>query len=207
MSNSHNTATQTLSRLAQDIASVVPAIDAETEGQYGSGIGSESEERQVKLILDALEETDESYRRADREVAYPDQSASCDIMLGNGIPVEAKLLRYWRANGDPEPSWYKQVFSPFNSNTLLTDAERLHESEFEKSGGLLGLFYKRGAGDTTSVEALPEQFTATELAEKVVHDITHWYGFEAEVCEVAHFEGLQHRVHQQGAVITWEVSD
>jgi len=55
----------------------------------------------------------------------------------------------------------------------LTDAKRIHESGFEKPGGLLGLFYKRGSGNPTFVEELPENFTATELAEKVAQDIEY----------------------------------
>jgi hypothetical protein len=194
-----------LSQFTHDIAAVVPAVDTETQGQYGEGLGSESEERQLKLILEALQDRDGFYSSADREVAYPSQTATCDIVLGDGTPIEAKLLRYWRANGDPEPNWYKHVFSPFNSNTLLTDANRLHESEFQKPGGLLGLFYKRASDDPVSVEELPEKFQASELAEKMVQDINYWYEFEVEVCEVAPFSGLQHEVHQQGAVITWTI--
>jgi hypothetical protein len=87
----------------------------------------------------------------------------------------------------------------------LADAKRIHESGFEKPGGLLGLFYKRGSGDPTPVEELPEKFTATELAEKVAQDIEYWYEFDTEVCKIAPFRGLQHEIHQQGAVITWVV--
>jgi hypothetical protein len=196
---------EVLARLATDVASVIPSIDSETKGQYGPGLGSEPEERQVKLILEALQDRDDLYSNADREVAYPSQTAACDIVLSNGIPIEAKLLRYWRANGDPEPNWYKHVFSPFNSNTLLTDARRLHDSEFEKSGGLLGLFYKRASDDPAFVEEFPEKFEASELAEKAVEDIEYWYEFDIEVCEIAPFRGLQHEIHQQGAAITWVV--
>jgi len=203
MSDGDNNGIDSLSELATDIASAIPSIDAETEGQYGAGLGSESEERQIDLIFEFLAEQDIKYSDVEREVTYPDRTASCDIVLSDGLPVEAKLLRYWRANGDPEPNWYKHVFSPFNKNTLLTDAKRLHESEFEKPGGLLGLFYKRGSGDPATVEELPEKFTASELAEKVIQDIEYWYGIEVEVCEVAPFSGLQHEVHQEGAVITW----
>lgn len=207
MTDSSQDTANILSQLATDIASVIPSVDSETDGQYGPGLGSETEERQVKLILEALQNRDDSYSNADREVAYPSQTAACDIVLSNGIPIEAKLLRYWRANGDPEPNWYKHVFSPFNSNTLLTDARRLHDSEFEKPGGLLGLFYKRASDDPTSVEEFPEKFEASKLAGKVVEDIEYWYKFDAAVCEIVSFSGLRHEVHQQGAVITWTVED
>jgi hypothetical protein len=194
-----------LTRLAADFASIIPSVDAETEGQYGSGIGSESEERQVELILDALDDIDESYRGVKREVAYPDRPADCDIVFNDGTPIEAKLLRYWRANGDPEPHWYKHIFSPFNRNTLLTDSKRLCESDFEQVGGLLGLFYQRTPDDSVSVEESPERFTASALAEKVVRDIEYWYGYDAEVCGIESFSGLQHSIHRRGSVITWSV--
>lgn len=194
-----------LRQLATDLAEVIPSVDAGTEGQYGDGIGSESEERQVKLLLEALEASDTTYRGVDREVPYPnsDGEERCDIRLPDGIPVEAKLLRYYRANGDPEDYMYTHVFSPFHENTLLVDARRLHESGFEQPGGLLGLFYDRAADDSATVDANPELFTAEELAQKVVEDVSYWYEFDIECCAVAHFDGLQHAVHERGAVITW----
>lgn len=204
MSNT-DSVSESLSKFADDIASVVPSVDATTDGQYGAGLGSEPEERQVQLLLDALGEIDPSYRDAEREVAYPDRTASCDIVLDGGVPIEAKLLRYWRANGDPEPNWYKHVFSPFNSNTLLTDAKRLHEGAFSSPAGLLGLFYQRAEDDPEAVESSSALFAADTLAEKVVHDIEFWYDFDATVCGVAQFDGLQHPVHQRGAAITWLV--
>jgi hypothetical protein len=196
---------QSLFRLAVDFASVVPSVDAKTEGQYGSGIGSENETRQVELVMDALHSADSSYTGVDREVKYPNQTANCDIVLNDGTPVEAKLLRYWRGNGDPEDSWYTHVFSPFNNNTLLTDAKRLQNSDFEQSGGLLGLFYQRAPDDAKSVGGSPERFTASALAEKVVRDIEYWHEYNAEVCNIESFSGLQHPVHQRGAAITWTI--
>ncbi len=36
-------------------------------------------------------------------------------------------------------------------------------------------------------------------------DVDHWYNFQVETRNIAYFDGLQHPVHQQGAVITWEI--
>ena len=121
------------------------------------------------------------------------------------MPVEARLIRYWPANGDPEPTMYGHVFSPFDQNTLLTDARRLHASEFGERSGLLGLFYTRADADPETVEALPERYTAADIAEKVVHDIEHWYETDASVCPVADFDGVRDTVHRQGGVISWVV--
>jgi hypothetical protein len=189
------------------VAEAVPAVDRKTTGQYGDGLGSEDEERQVKLLLNHLRETDDRYEEVNREVPYPDSTEKCDLVLPNGMPVEAKLLRYWRANGDPEPAMYGHVFSPFHQNTLLTDARRLYASEFSGRSGLLGLFYTRADDDPETVEALPERYTAGEIAEKIVRDIEHWYEIDASVCRIAEFDGLQHDVHRQGAAISWSIEN
>jgi hypothetical protein len=194
-----------LDQLTEDIASAVPAVDRETTGQYGDGLGSEDEERQINLLLTHLRTTDERYEQVDREVSYPNGTENCDLVLPTGVPVEAKLIRYWRANGDPEPTMFGHVFSPFHRNTLLTDARRLHESSFGAQSGLLGLFYTRADADSKTVEEVPERYTAADVAEKIVRDISYWYEIDASVCEITHFTGLQHTVHEQGAVISWRI--
>jgi hypothetical protein len=194
-----------LDTFTEAVADAVSAVDRKTTGQYGDGLGSEDEERQLELLLDHLREADDRYEEVDREVPYPDGNRTCDIVLPNGMPVEAKLIRYWRANGDPEPTMYGHVFSPFHRNTLLTDARRLHESSFGEQSGLLGLFYTRADADSETVEELPERYTAVDIAEKVVRDINYWYEIDASVCEITHFTGLQHTVHKQGAVIPWRI--
>lgn len=193
-----------LKRLATDIASVISAADANTTGQYRDGIGSEDEERQVELLLEGLENHDSWYEGVAREVPYPSSSERCDLQLPDGTSVEVKLLRYWRANGDPEHYMPKQVVSPFHENTLLTDAQRLSVSGFKGSGGLLGLFYKRSDEDPVTT-AHPEQFTAENLARKLRRDIEYWYGCTATVECVAPFSGLQHPVQSQGAAIAWQI--
>lgn len=192
-----------LQELTQDTAAAVPTVDRRTTGQYGDGIGSENEERQMELLLEQLREEETRYTDIEREIRYPEGGGKCDLVLPDGMPVEAKLIRYWRANGDPEPSMYKHVFSPFHRNTLLTDAERLSQSEFSDPSGLLGLFYTRSDDDPRAVDALSERYTAEDIADKVVQDIVYWFDIEANVCQISEFEGLQHTVHKRGAVISW----
>ena len=98
---------------------------------------------------------------------------------------------------------YKHVFSPFHTNTLLSDAARLSQSAFSDQVGLLGLFYTRPDDDPRAVDSLPERYTPEDIAEKVVRDIDYWFEIEADVCQISRFEGLQHTVHKQGAVISW----
>jgi hypothetical protein len=195
----------TLTRLAGDIATVISTVDANTEGQYGDGIGSEDEPRQVELLVNELQRHSARYQGTRQEVSYPNGSGSCDLVLPGEIPVECKLLRYWRANGDSEDYMPKQVFSPFHENTLLTDAQKIRTSGFERDGGLLGLFYKRSDDDPESVANLAEQFTAGRLADKTARDIEYWFDIDVSVCAVAEFDGLQHPVQSQGAAVTWEI--
>lgn len=199
------TSTPVLSELAEDIADDIPSVDAETKGQYGDGIGSENEERQMDLLMTALRERDPYYKDAQREVPYPTGDERCDLILPDGTPVEAKLLRIWRANGDQEDYMYTHVYSPFHENTLMTDAKDLYDAGFDQSGGLLGLFYDRGRKDSTTVISNPELFTAKNLAQKVVDDIEYWYDFTVNVAKIAPFDGLQHSVQRRGAVITWSI--
>lgn len=192
-----------LEEVTQGMARAIPTVDSRTTGQYGDGIGSENEDRQIELLLEQLRQDDTRYADIEREVEYPAGVGKCDMVLPDGTPVEAKLIRYWRANGDPEPHMYKHVFSPFHNNTLLTDADRLSQSTFSESSGLLGFFYVRSDDDPRTVDALPERYTAANIADKIAQDIAYWYDIDAEVCQISKFEGLQHAIHKQGAVISW----
>jgi hypothetical protein len=191
--------------LTADMAEVLPDVDSRTAGRYGDGIGSENEKRQIELLVRALRERDSRYEEVEREVSYPEGSERCDLVLPDGTPVEAKLIRYWRANGDPEPNMFKHVFSPFHENTLLTDAHGLAESDIGDRAGLLGLFYERADDDPETVAALPGRYTAEDIADKIVTDVAYWYDVEASVCEIAGFRGLQHPIHGRGAVVSWTV--
>ncbi|WP_435093459.1 hypothetical protein [Halorubrum sp. N11] len=199
------TSKKPLTRLADDIATIIPTVDRNTEGQYGDGIGSEDEPRQVELLVDELQRHSSAYEGTQLEVRYPDSAESCDLVLPDGTPIECKLLRYWRANGDPEDSMPMRVFSPFHEHTLLSDAQKLRESGFDRDGGLLGLFYKRSDDDPKTVVNLPEQYTAERMADKTAHDIEYWFDIDVDVCGVAEFDGLQHLVQAQGAAITWQI--
>lgn len=68
-------------------------------------------------------------------------------------------------NGDIEPAAYTTVYSPF-SNSLVVDATKLADSEFEIEGGLLELYYE-------PADAAFPLMDATKLAEKVVRDVAY----------------------------------
>ena len=197
------TAKAVLEQFAHDIADVIPDVDSSAEHhRWKPGIGAFDEEKQVQRILETLPEQTDYYESIETEVPYPNSDRRCDILIGRegrSIPVEAKLLRFYRDNGDMEPSAYTSIFSPF-SNSVVTDAKKLTESEFEMSGGLLGLYYEPTEGDFTGMDA-------ETLAEKVVEDVDYWYNLQLNVSTIARFTDLRHPVHQQGAAIIWELPE
>lgn len=194
-----------LEQLADDLAEVVPTVDTEAEhDRWQAGIGPFEEDRQVEMLREAVE-GDTSYS-IETEAPYLDGGQRVDLFIESeeiAIPVEAKLLRFRYDNGNIDPNSFAKVFSPFperTTSTLLTDARKLHDAGFEENGGLLGLYYE-------PVDESYERMSPEVVAEKFTLDINYWYDFEVETRNVAHFDGLRHPVHQQGAIITWEIVD
>ena len=192
-----------LEQLADDFATAIPAIDAQANHtRWKPGIGPFEEDNQIEMFREALEEeTDYSIKI---EVPYFEGGQRVDIFVETGeiqVPVEAKLLRFRYDNGNIDPNSFAKVFSPFpeqSTSTLLTDAQKLWNSDFTESGGLLGLYYE-------PANEPYEQMTPEAIAEKFCLDVGYWYDFEVETSNIAYFDGLRHPVHQQGAVITWEI--
>lgn len=192
-----------LEQLADDFASAVPAVDTGAEhDRWQAGIGPFEEDRQVEMLREAVE--GETNYFIETEEPYLDGGKRVDMLVESGdtkTPVEAKLLRFRYDNGNIDPNSFPKVFSPFperTTSTLLTDAQKLHEAGFEENGGLLGLYYQP--------EDEPyERMSAEAVAEKFCLDVEYWYDFEVATRNVAHFSGLRHPIHEQGAVITWEL--
>ena len=192
-----------LERLADDFSSAVPTIDAEADhDRWQAGIGPFEEDRQVEMLQEAID-GDTNYS-IETEASYLDGGQRVDLFIESeeiAIPVEAKLLRFRYDNGNIDPNSFAKVFSPFperTTSTLLTDAQKLRESDFEEDGGLLGLYYE-------PVDESYKKMSPEAVAEKFALDVDYWYDFGVETRNVAHFDGLRHPVHQQGAVITWEI--
>lgn len=197
------TTTPILDQFARDVADVIPQLDATAEhSRWQPGIGAFDEEEQVRRLVYRLGQQSTNYEVMETEVPYPNNEQRCDILLGSDrsqIPIEAKLLRFYRDNGDIEPAAYSTVYSPF-SNSLVADAKKLAESEFETGGGLLGLYYEPSDGPFPLMDV-------TKLAEKVVRDVAYWYDLPLNTRTIAEFTGLRHPVHQQGAAIIWELTE
>jgi len=158
------------------------------------------------MILDELADSDDMDMEIRTEVPYPSSQRRCDLLVqsgGVGLPVEAKLLRFRRDNGNTDPNMYKSVFSPFperSSSSMLTDAKKLVESDFDQPTGLLGLYYEKE-------DEGYEQLRAETIAEKFEQDVSYWYDIDIEIAALETFDGLQHPHHQHGAVITWLLSE
>lgn len=189
--------------LTADFASVVPAVDAEAEhDRWQAGIGPFEEDRQVEMLRDAVE--DNTSYSIQTEMPYFDGEQRVDLFIESektAIPVEVKLLRFRYDNGNIDPNSFAKVFSPFperTTSTLLTDTQKLYEAGFDENGGLLGLYYE-------PEDESYERMSPKAVAEKFALDVDYWYDFGVETRNVAHFDGLRHPVHQQGAVITWEI--
>lgn len=192
-----------LKRIADDFAAAIPSIDSKAEhDRWQPGIGPFEEDRQVEMLREAVE-SDVDYSIKTEE-PYLEGGQRVDLLIESGeteIPIEAKLLRFRYDNGNIDPNSFAKVFSPFperTTSTLLTDTRKLTEAGFEESGGLLGLYYE-------PVDESYERMTPEAVAEKFALDANYWYDFEIETRGLAHFEGLRHPVHQQGAVVTWEI--
>lgn len=194
-----------LRQLADDFAAAIPKIDAEAQhDRWQGGIGPFEEDRQIEMLREAVDgETDYNI---ETEAPYLEGGQRVDLFIKRGetaIPIEAKLLRFRYDNGNIDPNSFAKVYSPFperTTSTLLTDARNLHEAGFQENGGLVGLYY--APKDESYGRMNPDA-----IAEKFAFDIEYWYNFEVEPNNVAGFNDLRHPVHQQGAVITWEIID
>ncbi|MBX0303725.1 transcriptional regulator [Haloarcula salinisoli] len=192
-----------LKSLADDLAEAIPEIDSEAEhSRWQPGLGPFEEERQVEMLRNAVENN--TNYSIETERTYPNGDQRVDLFIKSGvteIPVEAKLLRFRYDNGNIDPNSFAKAFSPFpeqTTSTLLTDAQKVRDADFEEYGGLLGLYYE-------PTDEPYERMSAKSIGEKFCLDVEYWYDFEVETRNVAHFDGLRHPVHQQGAVITWEI--
>lgn len=199
-------AEEILQETASRFAKVIPAVDATAmHDRWDPGIGPFEEDKQVEMILSELAGGGERPDHIETEVPYPGSGKRCDLVIegtDHRMPVEVKLLRFRRDNGNIDPNMYKSVFSPFperSSSSLLTDAKKLAESGFELPAGLLGLYYEEDDEEY-------EQLRAETVAEKFEIDVEYWYDRDIETVAVERFEGLRHPHHQHGAVIAWVLS-
>jgi len=193
-----------LQRVAEEFAAAIPAVDARmAHDRWKPGIGPFEEELQLEALREATEQS-RSWQ-LDSEVPYSANGQRCDLVIRDGqftVPIEAKLARFRYDNGSIDPQGYARLFTPFpeeGSSSLLTDAQKLTQSEFDDTGGLLAIFYEQS-------DEPYDLMSADRIAKKVAEDIEFWFEVNSNVAAVAEFEGLRHPHHERGAVITWTLS-
>ncbi|MFC7047291.1 transcriptional regulator [Halobacteriaceae archaeon GCM10025711] len=194
-------------RLARAFADAIPSVDeTANHSRWKPGIGPFEEENQIEMIREEVEQRGTIGESIKYEEPYPDSSRRVDLLLegdGDPLPIEAKLIRFRRDNGNIDPNMYKSVFSPFperGSSSMLTDCQKLAASGFDFPAGVLGLYYERNDEEY-------EKLRADRIAEKFTLDVEYWYDIPIETVCVEPFSGLRHPHHQHGAVIAWELTE
>lgn len=198
---------QRIRQLAGAFADAIPSVDeTATHSRWKPGIGPFEEENQIEMIRRVVEQRAAIGETIKHEEPYPDSNRRVDLLLKNNrdpLPIEAKLIRFRRDNGNIDPNMYKSVFSPFperSSSSMLTDCQKLAESGFGFPCGVLGLYYERNNEEY-------EKLRADSIAEKFTRDVEYWYDIPIETVCIESFSGLRHPHHQHGAVIGWELTE
>ncbi|WP_433632959.1 transcriptional regulator [Halomicrococcus sp. NG-SE-24] len=193
--------------MAQAFADAIPTVDeTANHSRWKPGIGPFEEENQIEKTRTELEKQAAVEETIKYEEPYPDSSRRVDLLLendGDQLPIEAKLIRFRRDNGNIDPNMHKSVFSPFperSSSSMLTDCQKLAESGFDFPCGVLGLYYERN-------EEEYEELRAKRIAEKFTLDVEYWYDIPIETVCIESFSGLRHPHHQHGAVIAWKLTE
>jgi len=199
--------------LAELFVEVINEVDVDIgeNRTYGTGIGPHDEDDQINALVKAVRQQglfDGQVATAKGDaskVRYPG-GQSADLHLeaaGRGEFCEAKLFRFQKANGNPYAREFSKVFNPFqdrNPRSFIHDVKKLAESEIRKQKTFLGLYYR-------PVEGAGTEITGEDIADKFASDVEVWTRYSISVDTVAQFSGLQHEVHQRGAVLTWTLDD
>lgn len=205
---------QTLTgKLVESFADVIHDVDR-TIGEnkdYGAGIGPHDENDQVDALIEEVRRQDNlpgdvSTAKSDPSgVKYPGiQSADLVIEAPELTEYcEAKLFRFIKANGNPSPRGYSKVFSPYQSHSprsFIHDVDKLAAADIRVAKTLLGIYYR-------PIEGAGSHITGQSIAKKFVSDVEQWTEHEISIDTVVPFSGLQHDVHQRGAILAWKLDD
>jgi hypothetical protein len=199
-------------KLAQSFTNVIHEVDR-TIGEnrtYGAGIGPHDEDDQVDALVKAVrnqglfDETIHTVKGNAAAVQYPGGQAADLVVEDNSDTeyCEVKLLRMQKANEQPSSRGYSKIFNPFqdrNPRSFIHDVSKLAESDVRAQKTFLGIYYRPVNGAGT-------QIAGEEMAQKFATDVEQWTDHSIDVDTVARFSGLQHEVHQRGAIIVWELS-
>jgi len=108
---------QVLVSLAESFADLINEVDQRIAERrdYGPGIGPHREQNQLAALVERMETEHTPITQIKTELPYPGGGERCDLVVSTDdirVPIEAKLLRFRRANGNDESEGYAKVFSP-----------------------------------------------------------------------------------------------
>lgn len=185
-----------LEQFVEDMAKAIEIKDSKvSHDKFQDGIGPFEEERQLDFLVEELESM--GYQDIKQEVKYPSSSKKVDL-IWKTHQIEAKLLRLRGDNGRLSQYMFRKIFSPFKSNSLMGDAEKLLESDLGGQKVLLGIYYERE-------DESQEKLNFENISQKIKNDLDFWHDTTVEEEHTASFEGLQHPVHKKGKVVLWEL--
>lgn len=185
-----------LEQFVEDMAKAIEIKDSEVSHEkFQDGIGPFGEESQLDFLVEELESM--GYQSIKQEVKYPSSSKKVDL-IWESHQIEAKLLRLRGDNGRLSQYMFRKIFSPFKSNSLMGDAEKLLESDLGGQKALLGIYYEKR-------DEPQENLDFENISQKVKDDLDFWHNITIEEEYTASFEGLQHPVHEKGKVVLWKL--
>lgn len=174
------------------------AVNVRSKQPYQIGLGPHTEARTVALVLEEMRVAHGSrYESCVSEVPYVGAPRKkCDLCWGEAPDyewaIEIKMIRMLGDNGKPNDNLPTHILSPYPGHrSALTDCEKLLASGLGKRKAVLMYGYDY---PDWPLEPLVEAF------EKLARDRV---SLAERVQEP--FQGLVHPVHQQGAVLAWEV--
>jgi hypothetical protein len=108
---------QVLVSLAESFADLINEVDQRIAERrdYGPGIGPHREQNQLAALVERMETEHTPITQIETELPYPGGGKRCDLVVSTDdirVPIEAKLLRFRRANGNDESEGYAKGFSP-----------------------------------------------------------------------------------------------
>lgn len=198
-------------QLAKSFATVIDDVDR-TIGEnrdYGTGIGPHDEDDQVDALVQEVRTRNNlpgnvSTAKSDSAaVRYPG-GQSADLVIETPEQTEyceAKLFRFVKANGNPSPRGFSKVFSPYQDHSprsFIHDVKKLAGADIRAAKTLLGIYYRPD-------QEAGSQISGQKIAQKFASDVNLWTDHEISVDAVATFSGLQHDIHNRGAVIAWQL--
>ena len=168
------------------------ATNPQRTRQYQPGIGPFGEDKAVALALAEMREINPGSYDEVKPVPYPADRRRCDLGIGEPLEwaIEVKMARAFGDNGKPDPSYLKDLLSPYPADrSALTDTAKLLAFPCRRAILVYGFDYADRALDPAldSLEMLMGRSVTTGPR------------------YTSTYANLVHPVHKDGRVVAWEV--